>query len=488
MLNILNRQVLRNIFTVENPKILISFLNKCFFNKEEKVVSVIDTNYIAHPFFHLQSCFQDTIMCKVETSKGNYWIIEIDTIKIHNGKNTSFIKIVDKYFTTFMNNEHSYAYKSRLLYIGLFDFNFGDLNSSYYFPRTDKNCEIFLNLINLKTWKKPEKDELSVFEQWVYTFQNSEKIKNIPDFISDEILLEVFNFLDISNWNEEDLVYYYKDKNQWEERNERVISMYRDIESPLINKYLTKPAQDVELSIIPLLNQISPTKIKIDIKLFDDNEVKKIAFDVFRKWIKETIAKYSEFEIVIKDERKIIEDVKKSLKTALKSLMNTNKFYIDFKDGWDVGYILGYMTGSLSVNWHNEFMIKQTNDFKILTALQVLRDYLMFDDVRKIQLKDMYEKFIEENTNLAELNKKIVLDEFIYKGEKIQGRQIGKDDAMIIALENVIDKQIVKTLKNKDFKAVDFDINEIIPSDKLEKIIEINKSASNKSSYYVYSK
>lgn len=481
MLNILNREVQRNIFTVERPEILISFLNNCFFNEEEKVISVVDTNDIAHPFFHLQSCFQDTIMCKVKTSKENYWIIEIDIVKIHNGKNTSFIKLVDKYFSAFVNNEHSYAYKCPLLYIGIFDFNFGGLTSTYHFPRTSKNHEILLNLINLKTWKKPEKDELSVFDEWIYIFQNSERIDKIPNFISDETLLEVSNFLNISNWNDEDLKYYYRNKNQWKERNERVISMYRDIESPLINEYLTKSAEDVELSIIPLLNQIKPNQIIIDIEFLNDNEVKKMAFNIFRKWIKQTISKYAEFEIVIKDERKIIQDFKSSLESALKSLIRTNKFYIDFQDGWDVGYVLGYMTGSLSENWHNEFMVKQTNDFKILTALQVLRDYLRFDDVRKIQLKDMYEKFIEENTNLAELDKTIVRNDFIYKGEKIEARQIGKDDAMVIALENMINKQIINTLQNKDFKAIKFNIDEIFPQDMVEKLIERNKSASNKS-------
>ena len=112
----------------------------------------------------------------------------------------------------------------------------------------------------------------------------------------------------------------------------------------------------------------------------------------------------------IEDEREIIKDFRSTLPRALKIILLSDKFYTHFNPGWDVGHVLGYITGSLSVNWHSEYVIKQTNNFKILTALQVLRDYLKEVDfsIEDVFPKEIIENLIEKNKSAANKGMSII--------------------------------------------------------------------------------
>lgn len=475
MLNILNREVQKRLFSEARPELLIAFLNQCFFQKAEKVVSVIWTDDLAHSYVHVHSCFQDTISCKIETSEKKQWIVEIDVVRIHKGKDTSFIKLRDKYFDAVMKTRDAYAYQLPLLYIGLFTFDIGTLKAHYYFPQSEKNYPITFQLLNIEAWNLPQETELSPIEQWMYLFKSSMDFSAFPDVIKDKHIKQVAPLLEASNWEAEDLEYYHKKEQQWEERNERVLKMYRELESLLIDRYLMTPATKVNVSIIPLSHQLAQQSLKVSIDLLKKTECQKMAFDAFRKWLKETHEKYPKFNIIIKDEGLLVQDFKNAFSKALKSLMLSEKFYTHFKDGWDVGYVLGYLTGSLSVHWHHEYVIKQTNDFKLLTALQALRDFLKFNDTAKIQAKDLYENFIKEQVNMTEFDTTITPEAFMYKGESIEGRKVAKEDTMIVALENIINTQIHQTTSRNKLQEVDFSLENIVPTEVVEQLIEVNK-------------
>lgn len=455
----------------------MSFLNQCFFQGEEKVTSVIGTRFYAGYFVHVHSCFQDNIIYKVETSKKNKWIVEIDVLKLHKGRNTSLIKMDRKYFDTFFGTKYSYAYKLPLLYIGLFPFDIGEINTHYTFPPTEKNRQIDLYFLNLKTWELPQNRVLTAFEQWMYVFKESKSFTSIPSEITDKNLIKAFDLLDENNWSEEDLKdHYYHHEDLWKQRNKDVIRMYKDMDIKLIDKYMETPATKVDVSVMPLFNQLINREIDINTDSLNEKETQKIAFNIFRKWLKKTNERYPKFNITIEDERPIVEDFKSTLTAALESLILSDTFYTKFTKGWDIGYVIGYVTGSLSVAWHHEYIIKQTNGFKVLTAMQSIRDYLKFNDTANIQLKTLYENFIKDSVNMSEFDHAIELEDFRYGGQTIEsGRKIGEDDTIIIALENMINTQIHKVTKLQKLKAVEFDVDDIVQREMIENLIEENK-------------
>ena len=476
MLDALNREVQRRLFSEENPEILISFLNQCFFKGEEKVVALIGMNVSALSFVRVQSCFQDNVLFTIKTSLENEWVVQLCHLKLHKGRDRSLVKMDRKYFETFMESSSSYAHKLSLLYIGLLTFDTDELNTNYTFPPTEKNSRIDLHFLNLETWKLPQNRALTSLEQWMYVFKKSKSFTSRPNEITDKNLIKAFNLLDENNWNKGDLEDYHWYENLWEQRNKDVIEMYKEMDVELIDKYLETPATKVDVTIMPLFHQLIKREVNVKIEILNEKEARKIAFNIFKKWLKKTNERYPKFNIVIEDERPIVEDFKSTLTGALQSLILSDTFYTKFTKGWDIGYVIGYMTGSLGQAWHHEYVIKQTNDFKVLTVMQTLRDYLKFNDTANIQLKHLYENFISESVNVSEFDPAIELNDFVYKGQTIKGgREIGKDDTMIIALENMINTQIHKVTKLQKFKAVEFDIDDVVADEIIKNLIEENK-------------
>lgn len=475
MLNILNRAVQRKLFAEADPTFLLSFLNEGFFQGTEKVTAILQTDDLAESLLHCQSCFQDTMAYKVKTSENRVVIVQIDIIRVHPGKDTSFIKLREEYFNLFLKMKASYAYRLPLRYIGLFTFDIEALDKQYHFKQSANNYPIHFHFINLATWAVPQKETWTIFEQWMCLLTQSHSLASTPTAIKHPTLLEVVQLLDAANWTAADKQYYDNYENQWEERINRVLALYRELKSPLLKAYLEQPATKVQLSIRTLFNQLIPQKLSIKMASFEEKALKKTAFTVFRSWIKQTNQQYPEMTIVIKDERPIIADFSSSLSRALKSLLQSDKYYTHFKTGWDIGYVLGYLQGSLSVHWHHEYVIKQTNPFKILTALQVFRDYLKFNDTLKIQLKDLYETFLTDNANLQGLDTTIQATDFVHSGKVIEGNEIGKEDTMLIVLENMVNTQVHKTLNNDQFKAIDFEIADTVPEAIIQSLIEENR-------------
>lgn len=473
MLNILNSAVQKKLFSEDHPEILIEFLNQCFFTNDVKITEVLGVNNLAYSFVHWQSCFQDTIQCKVRTSDERSLIVEIDVINIHKGKDSSFFKLRDNYFNAFVQSSRSYAYQLPFLYIGLCGFDFGALKPSYHFTKNNKHYPLDFHLLNIVTWTKPDTPTLTPLEQWLYLFKNSTSIASLPAYINAAALAKVAPFLDHKNWQSDDLAYYQANETQWTERHQRILKMYREIGSPLIAHYLDTPATKVNVSAIPLLHQLNPPDINIDISLLHEKELQKMAFDSFRKWIQATKAKYPQFEILIKDESPILVDFKSSLTKALKSLYLLDKFYIDFNKNWDVGYVLGHISGSLSVHWQHEYVTKQTNSFKLLTGIQVVRDFLKFDDLTKIKIQRLYEIFITESVNIQHFDSALTPSS---SKQKTVPTLVNQKDPIFNILEQLLHQQVRALTTVDHLEEGCLDLEEVVPVATIRSLIEENRS------------
>lgn len=294
MLDILNREVQRRLFSEENPEILISFLNQCFFQGEEKVVAVLGMNVSALSFVRVQSCFHDNVLLTIKTSLENKWVVQLCHLKLHKGRDKSLIKMDSKYFETFMKSYSSYAYKLPLLYIGLLTFDTDELTTNYTFPPTEKNTQIDLHFLNLETWKLPKNRALTPLEQWMYIFKESKSLTSCPNEITDKNLIKAFDLLDENNWDKEDLEDYHWYENLWEQRNKDIIKMYKEVDAELIDKYLETPATKVTVTISPLFNQLINREINININSLTEKKNPKNRLRYFQKMVKRNQRKIPE--------------------------------------------------------------------------------------------------------------------------------------------------------------------------------------------------
>ena len=390
MLNLLNRKAQRQLFATENQALLISFLNEGFFPDSEKVANILQVDDLADSLIHFQSCFQETIACKVKTTENRVLLVQVVVLTIHNGKDATYIKLKKEYFDIVLRLKSSYAYQLSVLYIGLFTFDFGESNSHYHFKKSVNNYPLDIHLLNLKKWDKPKKENWTVFDQWLFLLKESKTLTAVPSSINHPILWKVLDILDTANWSAEELEDYQYYENQWTERINRILAVYKEINSPIIEKYRAQPATKASLSTTPLFIQLTPPKITINIDHFPKATRQKTAFTIFRSWLQQIQKAYPKLTIIIKDERPIVQDFNDTLTRALKHLILSDKFYTRFRNGWDIGYVQGFMAGSLNTLWHYEYVIKQTDNFKTLTALQVIRDYIKFNDTLKLQLSDLY--------------------------------------------------------------------------------------------------
>ena len=93
-----------------------------------------------------------------------------------------------------------------------------------------------------------------------------------------------------------------------------------------------------------------------------ENKLAQVAFDLFRFWISKTKIT----DIVIKDERLLVDDLRTTLCDALQSLRQEDRG--DKPMGWDVGFVLGFVNGHLGSKWHHTYIVRSGKCIKLMLA------------------------------------------------------------------------------------------------------------------------
>ena len=212
----------------------------------------------------------------------------------------------------------------------------------------------------------------------------------------------------------------------------------------------------------------------IDLNLLNEKRWQSISFDLFRSWTKELNAKYPEYKIAIKDERITVEDVKSSLTQALQALFQTDEFYTNFIPGWDIGYVYGFMIGSLNTQWYHAYVAIQTDDYKTMVAMQTIRDYLKLNSILKIQLTDLYVRLLNKDNNLESIDSIIHYQKLLIHDTEIEADETEEKDTIIVALNNMINAQISKTVNSKIVR-VDLNIENVIDKALIKTLIKDNQ-------------
>lgn len=119
------------------------------------------------------------------------------------------------------------------------------------------------------------------------------------------------------------------------------------------------------------------------------------AFNMFRDW--NAIAMPNQ-KIHIKNEQRLVEDLKEALQSAIIAI---RKKELNSKPpGWDIGFIIGFVSGSLGVHWYNEYIARNSEQYKILSAMKALSSYFEIKDIALLRVEKLYEHFLKSDSNL----------------------------------------------------------------------------------------
>ena len=129
-------------------------------------------------------------------------------------------------------------------------------------------------------------------------------------------------------------------------------------------------------------------------------KIEKIAFDMFREWTQNAKKELPHLDFTIIDETKLVEDLRETIRKANSAIHNYEKVERRKQLGFDKGYICGFICGNLNTNWYNEYVIKQSNQYKEFIVFKSLKIYLELFELERIKINNIYTHLFFEDLNI----------------------------------------------------------------------------------------
>lgn len=193
------------------------------------------------------------------------------------------------------------------------------------------------------------------------------------------------------------------------------------------------------------------------------------AFELFRLWTAQLKGKP---EIVIKDERKLVTDLKDAFETAIRKLQKKDRR--GKPEGWDLGFVAGVIQGNLQTHWYHTYVAPTSEEYKTFAALKAIEAYLGFDLLASIRVDKLYLAFLTEDTNLDSIDENAFLKQIdtseTGKLDVISTEQTGK---VLILMKNLIIEQIFRITNLKD-EGVNLDVTNVFSWEEIEEVIAAN--------------
>lgn len=128
--------------------------------------------------------------------------------------------------------------------------------------------------------------------------------------------------------------------------------------------------------------------------------LKNKAFKMFNQWVTNAKTDFPNLNYQVKELSNLENDLEQAAYKAAFALGKEEKREKRKKEGFDYGFICGFIIGNLNVQWYNEYIYKQSNQYKMFEVIAVLEFYFKFDDLKKIQLKKIYQDRYASEVNI----------------------------------------------------------------------------------------
>lgn len=133
----------------------------------------------------------------------------------------------------------------------------------------------------------------------------------------------------------------------------------------------------------------------------------KVAYKLFKIWVKNASSKYPDLDFTIKDESVLVIDLNNSIEFALKTLFNEEHKKNREKKGFDIGFVLGFVKSNLNAHWFEVYITRRSEEYKQIIVLNSIKKYLNSNEIAKIHILDFYKELINQNINLKDYDVKV---------------------------------------------------------------------------------
>ncbi|WP_425422705.1 hypothetical protein [Phaeodactylibacter xiamenensis] len=182
----------------------------------------------------------------------------------------------------------------------------------------------------------------------------------------------------------------------------------------------------------------------IDLSPLTD-EIPALAFNMFRDWNKKALPNE---KIHIKNELLLVEDLKAAFRSAIVAIRK--KELERTPPGWDVGFIIGFISGSMGVKWYNEYIARNSEQYKILSAVKALSSYFEIKKIELLKVDQLYEHYLKADSNLIieniEIDKQLFPDDEGRYNDLIE--ETSANGIVDTILNNIALEQIAQILRD----------------------------------------
>jgi hypothetical protein len=140
-----------------------------------------------------------------------------------------------------------------------------------------------------------------------------------------------------------------------------------------------------------------------------DKIIQHSAFEMYRDWSKAASERYPNMDFTIIDETELVNDTKDSIAKALKSLFSSEYDEKRQDQGWCIGFVKGYIEGSIGVKWFHEYYQKQTDNYRNLIAVKSILEFFKVDSDLSWRLDAIYKEFFK-SINLDNIEYRTQID------------------------------------------------------------------------------
>ncbi len=192
-------------------------------------------------------------------------------------------------------------------------------------------------------------------------------------------------------------------------------------------------------------------------------------YPMFSNWTTKAKITFPTLNYQINEISLLKNDLKNTILKAISSLDKQDKIQNRKIQGYDYGYFCGFIQGNLNVLWYNEYIYKQTNNYKILAAITTLDSFLKNNDLLKIRLSNLYSEYYKSEVNIEDLDCNIGMEipknlEFINMNNE--------ESQILVAIENIrID--IINKMCNEEIPDFLDNITDLFSKEDVDEILAL---------------
>jgi hypothetical protein len=432
-----------------------------------KIASFECDQWYSHRYIHGVGTFHDDVRIEMVDVEGKERLLEFSLLQMRPGNTRCLFKADERYEGLQVKEFKNYG--RRIEELCFLQFAIDDSTTCHFqkhYTFNESPYELRFNCFQLPKFDLAEEQLRTERDYWLYWLRH--------DCIPKVWEVQLRPLLDWKNWDK-DWQDTYKRREDWfEERRQKELNEEKNLD----DRFLEKPAAQAHWHWLYLEKQIGvlPKRMvkpeAIDLKGFEA-ALSQYAFPLFRQWTRNCKMKHQALDLHIENEQVLVNDVAQVIRQAIIDLFDYDRYYLSGCRQEDAAiYLSGFIQGGLGRHWYMEYVIKQSQEFKICMALRSLSTWMSLEDVASLQIDDIYDKVLRGKVNLANLNTEIKGEDLLSEKGKVIETNEGRGKVHVV-VENLL-HDYIKKISAIEMELFVGDISAIIPNTVLEKWVSRN--------------